>query len=263
MDAANSFSHITRPLRHPAAHPPMKTLLLLSLFAVAPLLSAAPAEPSAPPAFPSEIKLTSGATLRNTSPVRWTADSVVVKHAGGAAPIRFAHIAEPARTTVLAARPAPASAPTKATPAATKPITIAGQIFSPGTQQPYLFVGVPVKIFRRHEALAALPSGVAPPIPRRTGRPEDPDIPATAQPLPVVPWPEAVGQVNTDAQGRFALELPPGEYFLHAQARRTYRAGNTATYDWQLDLTGAGDVSRLTLSDAQARIHAPLPIGRR
>jgi hypothetical protein len=94
----------------------LRTLLLLVLFAA----RSAAAETTSPASFPTEIKLTSGAVLRNTTVLRWTADSVVVKHAGGADPVRFAYIAEPYRSQVLAARKfgAPGEAKAKADAAA-------------------------------------------------------------------------------------------------------------------------------------------------
>ncbi len=113
----------------------------------------APANSAAPDAaaagFPTEIRLSSGAILRKTSLVRWTADGLVVRHAGGVDPIRLTHVAEPDRARLRdlqTARPAGnASAPTPA-PAAT--VTLAGSIQLPAKSgPPSRFAGATVVAF--------------------------------------------------------------------------------------------------------------------
>ena len=71
--------------------------LLLLLSVVGSLWAAEPVE------APTELRLTSGAVLRDVSVVRYQgADTVVLKHAGGVDPIRLPYIAEPGRGQLVA-----------------------------------------------------------------------------------------------------------------------------------------------------------------
>jgi len=51
--------------------------------------------------FPTELKLTNGATLRNVSVVRMEKDRIILKHAGGIDPIRFSQIDPVQRGEIL------------------------------------------------------------------------------------------------------------------------------------------------------------------
>lgn len=98
--------------------------------------------------FPKEIRLSSGGVLRNTSPVRWTEYSVVIKHAGGADPVRFEHISEPDRAAVISARP-DARQPAKPSPGSPGVEQVSGQVFvTTRGAGAYNFSGVEVTFFR-------------------------------------------------------------------------------------------------------------------
>lgn len=62
---------------------------------------------------PTEVKLTSGSTLRRVEVVRFEPGLVVLKHQGGIDPIRFNYIAEPHRSQLLAYEKAMKSKPKK------------------------------------------------------------------------------------------------------------------------------------------------------
>jgi hypothetical protein len=122
----------------------MKSIWLLMFSAIA-LTAAEPA----PAAFPSEIKLTNGATLHNTTATRFEREQVVVKHAGGLAPIRYENIAEPYRHQVLAARDAQ---PKKNEPPQASepehPFEFHGQVFiATRGAGSYKFGGIPIIIY--------------------------------------------------------------------------------------------------------------------
>lgn len=67
----------------------------------------------APPPLPTEVKLASGSVLRNVTVLSWRKDAVVLKHAGGADPVRYNHIAEPHRGLFEARRDAELAAQQK------------------------------------------------------------------------------------------------------------------------------------------------------
>jgi hypothetical protein len=71
-----------------------------SLLFCAALSSAAVGAEKSIPAFPTELKLASGATLRNTRVERWEKDVVVVRHAGGIDPVRFTTLAPESRAKI-------------------------------------------------------------------------------------------------------------------------------------------------------------------
>lgn len=197
---------------------------MLRLFLALAATVAAFAADSAPPVFPREIKLTSGATLRNTSLVRWTSDGVVIKHAGGADPIRLAFIAEPHRSQVIAVRdavPAPSTVPqvaTKTGGAKTKNLT--GQVFvTTKGAEAYKFTGARVSAYPFSEFANATqkkqlntPSSFA-----QNLRAE---LEAWGKALSEIP---VLGTSTTDTEGKFVLELPAAtEVFLFCVGVRTY-----------------------------------------
>ncbi len=106
--------------------------------------------------FPTEITLTTGKTIRGTSFLRWQGDhTVVVKHAGGAAPLQLRYIAPASRAAIEAFRAAPHSpsgpvAVSEKTSAAE--ITTTGQVFivTRGSGN-YLFGGKRVLAFPQRD----------------------------------------------------------------------------------------------------------------
>lgn len=186
----------------------MKTLLLSLLFATAALAA------DKAPEFPSEIKLTNGATLRNTRAERFAADYVVVRHAGGIDRVRYVNIAEPARAQVLTAKnAAPAAA---AAIAGAEQLVIEGDAFAPGAEQPYIFAGMLIALYPKAEALHSLNNislGTAPTMPK------------------------AIATIRTDPKGHYRIFAPAGDWLLYASATRGYRTGAGALYSWKIELT--------------------------
>jgi hypothetical protein len=179
-------------------------------------VAAIAAEPTAAPVFPSEIKLSSGATLRNTSPVRWTSDSVVVKHAGGVDPVRFSSMSEASRKAVLAVRDTAKSAAQAQTSAAKTKPTVTGQVFvTTRGAGAYKFSGAQVVAYPLsiHEEVASLVRVLGPSDPNNRGV--------------VDKWIEelgkrtSVGAATTDAEGRYSMQLSTSDpVFLFCVARR-------------------------------------------
>lgn len=73
----------------------MKHILLMLCLAVACL--AADETPPALPPLPDTVTLKNGAVLKKVSVIRWQKDAVVLKHQGGADPIRFEHMSPESR----------------------------------------------------------------------------------------------------------------------------------------------------------------------
>lgn len=191
-------------------------VLLFALWAV----GAAPeadAQPSASD-FPAEIRLLSGAVLRKTSLIRWTADGVVVKHAGGADPVRFANIAEPDRSRLIAAK---AGAPSVAAPiaAAAEAKTVRGQVFiTTRGAGAYKFSGATVVAYAGEHYKSV--------VEKKAFR-----VPDTSKHIMgsahVEAWEIAlenvpvVAKAKSDADGKFELQIPAGRsVFLFCLASR-------------------------------------------
>lgn len=183
------------------------TFLLLFVFSL--VLSAAPA-PAATAEFPTEIRLASGAVLRNTSLIRWTSDGAVVKHAGGADPIRFATVAEPDRARLLAAKGQTTAQAAKSAgdqrAAAAAPRKISGSVFiTTRGAGAYKFAGTEVLAFPQEYA-AQIDS-------RKQFKISD-SSQHVAGSEHVNAWIEAcadvpvLGRARTDADGRFELAIP-------------------------------------------------------
>ena len=82
----------------------MKTLRLLLVFVLGSSVYAAEERKAENSPLPTEVKLTSGATLHRVSVVRWQKDTVVLRHVGGVDPIRYANIAPEQRAAFEAYR---------------------------------------------------------------------------------------------------------------------------------------------------------------
>lgn len=201
---------------------PVKKLLLpLLSFYVANVFAADTAQ------FPENLKLLSGTVLKHCSVVRFTSDSVVVRHSGGVDPIRFDRIAADQRAAVEAARVAASVVSIKAPVAgATSAMrALSGQVFvTTRGAGAYKFSGVSVFAFpaeKFEEALRAesmnLPGGF------RLMAGEDRSVVTMKQ-----AWLEALSKVGgvsaeatTDAEGKFTLKLPAGvKFYLFCHAHR-------------------------------------------
>lgn len=162
----------------------------------------------APPAeAPTELRLTSGAVLRNVSVVRYQgADTVVLKHAGGVDPIRLPYIAEPGRGQLIAYK--------KEWQRVDKPTdkqVIRGQVFvTTAGAGSYKFAGAVIMAFPADMG-ASLESKQGFNLPMGFDRMD----PWTQQQLRFEAWSKAVDYYRsslitstvTDADGNYALEL--------------------------------------------------------
>lgn len=176
--------------------------------------------------FPSELRLTSGLVLKKCTVVRWTSDSVVVRHQGGVDPIRFDRIASEQRAAVEEVRKAaqkPVAAPI--TPAAAENnTTIEGQAFI---------------------------------VTRGAGNYKLGDMRVRAFPIEV--WggdthswnlgkPLAVA--TTDAEGKFRIKVPAGkEFFLYARGSRM-AGGEHENYQWLLRSDKITDRAAVALTNS-------------
>jgi hypothetical protein len=183
--------------------------------------------------FPRELKLTNGATLRKCEPVRWTAESVVVRHAGGIDPIRFANIAPAQREAVQAARPSPA---TSASPAeepkqertfrgAVFVATVTGKTIPLGSVNVRAF---PLRYLAEFDGLSL-----------------------------TVRLPKPLASTVTDADGKFALTVPGDEpFFFFAQSGRflggsSYNGtARSESYDWRVPVSAVKDPHAVLLTNA-------------
>ena len=186
-----------------------------------------------PADFPKEIRLSSGGVLRNTSPVRWTSDGVVIKHAGGADPVRFEHIAEPDRSAVVLARPGATQA-AKIAPTNTALVKVSGQVFvTTRGAGAYKFSGVEVTVF----PLTDLDAFKSIRQVRRSS------VPSLANEYSA--WQAAfegrvpVAKARTDADGKYSIDRLEGKaVFVACHARRLV-AGREEHFYWLLPVTSS------------------------
>jgi len=169
-------------------------------------------------------------------------DAVVIKHSGGADPIRFEHIAEPDRSAVIAARPTVDSAvkstgtgkgAAKLDSPDSKSRMITGEIFLGGG----VSQGVRVKF--AGASVSAYPLDVARNAFDTYGRPN---------------LPAPISSAVADGEGRFSLIVPKGIKIMIV-AKGTHRAAvglNSVDWEWRIaDEQIQGD--RLMLTDANAQ----------
>ena len=232
----------------------LRLLLVLVVSAMTLALSvrgedAAPAD-EPPPPVPSDVHLRNGAVLHKVTVLRWEKDHVVLKHAGGADPIRYADIADSQKAAIMArgryevthpAVPkAPEGAPVAPTPAvadsATDPIVYQGTVFLPTVNRNqtnggrpaegvYKFGGATVYAFPI-EAVQAFKG--------------------TAQSIDV---PKPLATATTNEDGTFTITVPPGvPHFLFCEAQRPVPNGteNCAWAALPKDLQNRTDVQMTT-----------------
>ncbi|HWA09716.1 MAG TPA: hypothetical protein VG838_09725 [Opitutaceae bacterium] len=185
--------------------------------------TAAPSEP--PPPVPADVQLRNGAVLHRVTVLRWEKDRVILKHAGGADPVRYVDIADSQKAAIMArgeyemAHPAaprqsalPAATPVDANAIVYKgtvsvPTVINRDVKSPygsmSSSGVYKFAGVTVYAFPL-SALAAFDGE------------RDP-----------VDLPKPLASAVTDAEGAFTLTVPAGApHFLFCEAQRSVTGGN-------------------------------------
>lgn len=175
-----------------------------------------------PPPVPSDVQLRNGVTLHKVTVVRWEKDRVVLKHAGGADPIRYVDLADSQKDAIMArgryelmhpaAPKTAARGPVGADPA-NEPVVYRGAVYVPTVnrnetvdRQPttgiYKFSGVTVYAFPL-EAMKAL-----------DGIDEKVDLP------------KPLASATTNEDGIFTLTVPAGvPHFLYCQAQRPVPGG--------------------------------------
>ena len=210
--------------------PRMNKLWLLLLAVVS--LAAAEADP----ALPSELKLTTGATLHNARPTRWEKEQVVVRHNSGLDAVRYANIVEAQRSQVLTARDAAlkakAAESAKAVEASKLSRTLDGQAFivtrcagnyKPGGMAVYAFAASRLSAF---ETLTTIDLG------------------------------KPIASSRTDAEGTFRIQLPSEEdFFIYARGSRL--AGRESeNYEWIVKSAEIADRSQVLLSSHNNRTPA-------
>ncbi len=209
--------------------------LLLAL-----LVSALTALAADAPAFPSELRLASGATLRRCVVVRWTSDTVVVRHAGGVDPIRFANIAADQRPAVEAVRKAAIAADeaaaAKAIADATAPRTYSGQAFvvTQGAGN-YKLGAMAIYVF---------------PMARWTNT-------STGK------WElgKPIARATTDAEGLFSFTVNGDEpFFLYATASRVISLRKTEEYLWLVKSVDIKDRKALHLTNTNLTEEHIIPV---
>lgn len=181
--------------------------------------------------FPPELRLTNGATLRKCEPVRWTKDSVIVRHVGGLDPIRFVNISEEQRAAVEASRPSVSPTPTP-TEQPKDERTFKGQVFVAtvaGTTVPLGSVKVrafPLRYLSEFEGLSF-----------------------------TVRLPKPIASTLTDAEGKFSLTVPGSEeFFFFAQSGRYLGSyggkARSESYDWRVAVSAVKDPNAVLLTNA-------------
>jgi hypothetical protein len=181
------------------------------------------------PQLPETVKLTNGAVLKKISVVRWTADGVVLKHQGGADPIRFAHIDASQRATFEALAKTARKQTAEAQAKGPEMLTYKGQAFiATRGAGSYKLGGMTVYIF--------------------------PDIAARAfETNMTVELPKPLAKLVTDADGNFSFTLPKDTaFFVFAQGQRL--AGRVEElYEWRLASSVLSDPQRVLLETSNHR----------
>ena len=207
-------------------------------------------EKSATPVMPTEITLTNGVVLHKVSVVRWSDNYVVLRHAGGADPIRYENIADP-KPDVIRAIKAGATAPAQSSqskPAQVQSRVISGQVFV--TTQgagAYKFSGAKVMAYSADDYDRALSSETGNlPLGFRRSIPFEQDRDAAKAWLRALQDYKQVASSQTDADGKFTLFIPPETpVFLVCYTERL--AGYNHEYD--LWVVKVGETDRVDLNN--------------
>lgn len=183
-----------------------------------------PAEP--PPPVPGEVQLRNGVVLHRVTVVRWEKDRVVLKHVGGADPIRYVDIADSQKAAIMARGEYEIAHPAAPRQAATAP---AGDNGGSNTIIYKGSVFVPTVVNRDIKS----PYGVPP----EAGVYKFSGVTVYAFPLPAlsafegehdtIDLPKPLATAITDADGVFTLSVPAGiPHFIFCQAQRAVPGGH-------------------------------------
>lgn len=202
----------------------MKSQVRFALFVAvalyaAPLFAQAPAAPAADPLSKiPELALSDGRVLKDATIGGFGAETVVVRHKGGSAVLRYEFLPDEQRAAAEKKRPGGArsftrQAGSEAAAAAGGSQTVAGQVFiTTRGAGAYKFSGVTVHAFPSNAAGAWQATNANP-----------------------VPMPKPLATATTDADGKFAMRVPKGASFLlWAQAKRLLRDGRTEEFEWRI-----------------------------
>jgi hypothetical protein len=190
--------------------------------------AAAPAPTPTPvPTMPATLNLTNGTVLRNVTVVRWMRESVTVRHTGGADTIYYSYIAEPDRTTVLAARDE--AKKSQKSGSSVKPLdnSVKGTVSAAADNGSEVQLSG-VKVYAVSlEALNLFSTD---------GR--------------NVRLPKPLASAVTDEDGQFSMVVPVGEdYFIFAKAAKFF-GQSWGYYEWRVTSSQIGDRQNLTLTAA-------------
>jgi hypothetical protein len=196
--------------------------------ATAPATTPTPS-PTPVPTMPSSFKLTNGAVLHNVTVVRWLKESVTVRHTGGADTIYYSNIAEPDRTTVLAARDE----------------ALKHQKSDPSSK--------PAENSVRGSISVTTDDGAEVPLTGVTV------YAVTADAINLfsvegrnVKLPKALASTTTDGDGQFSITVPGHqEYFIFAKASKLV-GQSWGYYEWRLLVSQIGDRQNVQLTGASS-----------
>lgn len=210
----------------------MKKILLGLCFLVGVVFAAEKVAPE----LPETVKLTNGAVLKKISVIRWNSDGVVLKHQGGADPIRFVHIDASQRATFEAlAKEAKKKPATGAPAASSKSVSYKGQAFiTTRGAGSYKLGGMTVYVFTENVA-------------------------AFFESNQVIDLPKPLVKTTTDADGNFSFRLSDETpFFIFAQTSRAV-GKFSELYEWRILSSTITDNNRVLLMtenhrDSHARV---------
>lgn len=238
----------------------LRVLLMLVVSTMTLALSVQGADPTPeadapPPPVPSDVQLRNGATLHKVSVVRWEKDRVVLKHAGGADPIRYVDIADSQKAAIMArgryeiaqaiaqktaganpgpAQMAPSGAGANVNP--NDPIVYQGKVFLPTVNRNQTNGGRPAEGVYKFSGATVYAFPIEA-IPAFKGTAESVDLP------------HPLATATTNDEGVFTITVPPGvPHFLYCQAQRPVPNGteNCAWAAMPKDLKNPAEVVMTT-----------------
>lgn len=125
-----------------------------------------------------------------------------------------------------------------------QPVTVRGEAFDAGLDQPYLFAGMTITAYKRQAAERALNTYSS-----------------------TIRWPDAIAQTTTNSRGEYTINLPAGDWLLVAEGRRRFRGSNTRWVDYRWTETikaRTGEhVRNLTADNAQLKLSGSVGWGEK
>ncbi len=194
------------------------------------------AEPPVEHSFPTQLHLVSGGVLRNATAVRFTPDSVVVKHAGGIDPVKFTQIVPEDRLEVYFMMQKANQEKYDADVAARKPRSISGQVFvTTNGNGAYKFSEAKVIAYPLDE-LDAAQNAVATALNLSKSKSVSARTLAWVDHLKSV---TPVQATQTDGDGLFTLSLPNSRpIFVLCYASRRLLNGEVESHLWAVPVSG-------------------------